>query len=72
MQFPIVDAALIAQALLERGRNPLADRNQTNTFVVNRAGYDLDDPTTPREANGSIRRPPGGLGCPACADNARA
>eukprot|EP00959_Pyramimonas_sp_CCMP1952_P054482 1139221-Pyramimonas_sp.AAC.1 len=33
-------------------------------------GYDLGDPSLPRQPDGSIARPPsGGLGCPACADN---
>eukprot|EP00959_Pyramimonas_sp_CCMP1952_P230498 4818622-Pyramimonas_sp.AAC.1 len=57
-------------SLFTLGRNPSADRDQTSTFVVNSAVFDLDDPTALREAHGRIRRPPpSGLGRAARADN---
>eukprot|EP00959_Pyramimonas_sp_CCMP1952_P224601 4696402-Pyramimonas_sp.AAC.1 len=52
-------------------RDPHHSRPYSSTVLVTSVrGYDLDNPTVPRQPDGSIARPPsGGLGCPACADN---
>eukprot|EP00959_Pyramimonas_sp_CCMP1952_P428109 8966162-Pyramimonas_sp.AAC.1 len=71
MHYLFVDAVQIAHDLFQVNRDPFHDHHYSSTVLVtNVRGYDLDDPTIPRQPDGSITRPPsGGLGCPACADN---
>ena len=71
MQSLFVDAVQIAHDLFASNRDPFGDRPyKTFVFVMNARGFDLDDPTLDRLSNGKIvQPPPGGYGCPACADN---
>eukprot|EP00959_Pyramimonas_sp_CCMP1952_P050745 1060280-Pyramimonas_sp.AAC.1 len=71
MQSFFADAVQIAHVLFLVNRDPVHDHPHTSSVLVtNPRGFDLVDPTTPRHPDGSIKRPPpGGLGCPACADN---
>eukprot|EP00959_Pyramimonas_sp_CCMP1952_P107154 2240249-Pyramimonas_sp.AAC.1 len=71
MQSHFVDAVQIARDLVQVSRDPFHGHPHSSTVrVANVRGYDLDDPTIPRQPDGSITRPPsGGLGCLACADN---
>eukprot|EP00959_Pyramimonas_sp_CCMP1952_P374138 7835316-Pyramimonas_sp.AAC.1 len=52
-------------------RDPFHGHPYSSTVLdTNVREYDMDDPTLPRQSDGSIARPPpGGLGCLACADN---
>eukprot|EP00959_Pyramimonas_sp_CCMP1952_P259310 5421282-Pyramimonas_sp.AAC.1 len=71
MQSLFVDAVQIAHDLFQVNRDPFhAHPYSFTVLVTNVRGPDFDDPTIPRQPDGSITRPPsGGLGCPACADN---
>eukprot|EP00959_Pyramimonas_sp_CCMP1952_P467308 9491366-Pyramimonas_sp.AAC.1 len=71
MQSRFVEAVQIAHELFQVSRDPFHGHPFYSTVLVTNArGSDLDDPTNPRQPDGSITRPPsGGLGCPACADN---
>ena len=66
MQSAIVKAVRIAKNLPKHG-----NMQNTQAYVINSAGFDLDDPTLPRHSrnNEIIRPPPGGFGCTGCADN---
>eukprot|EP00959_Pyramimonas_sp_CCMP1952_P320134 6699749-Pyramimonas_sp.AAC.1 len=70
MQSLLVEALQIAHNLFQTTRDPFQGHPYSSTAVATNArGYDLDDPSLPRRPDGSITRPPpGGLGCPACAD----
>eukprot|EP00959_Pyramimonas_sp_CCMP1952_P306565 6415931-Pyramimonas_sp.AAC.1 len=72
MQSLLVDAVQIAHDLFQVNRDPFHGHPYPSTVLVTNArGYDLNDPTIPRQPDGSITGPPaGGLGCPACADDA--
>eukprot|EP00959_Pyramimonas_sp_CCMP1952_P364169 7625990-Pyramimonas_sp.AAC.1 len=72
MQLLFVEAVQIAHDLFQVTRDPFHGNPHSSTaLVTNAAGRDLDDPSLPRQLDGSITRPPsGGLGCPACADKA--
>eukprot|EP00959_Pyramimonas_sp_CCMP1952_P264611 5532636-Pyramimonas_sp.AAC.1 len=72
MQSLFVDAVQIAHDLFQVNRDPFHGHPYSPTVLV--AGvrrYDLDDPSLPRQPDGSIVRPPpsGGPGCPACVGN---
>eukprot|EP00959_Pyramimonas_sp_CCMP1952_P117298 2451810-Pyramimonas_sp.AAC.1 len=71
MQSLFVDAVQIARDLCPVNRDPLFGHPFSSIVLVTHArGFDLDDPTSPWQPDGSITRPPvGGLGCLACADN---
>eukprot|EP00959_Pyramimonas_sp_CCMP1952_P336552 7047195-Pyramimonas_sp.AAC.1 len=71
MQFLFVDAVQIANDLFLVHRDPFHGHPYSSTVLVTSVrGYDLGDPTIPRQPDGSITRPPsGGLGCLARADN---
>eukprot|EP00959_Pyramimonas_sp_CCMP1952_P303551 6352313-Pyramimonas_sp.AAC.1 len=71
MQSPFVEAVQIAHDLCQTTRDPFHGHPHSFTVLATNArGCDLDDPSLPRQPDGSITRPPsGGLGCPACADN---
>eukprot|EP00959_Pyramimonas_sp_CCMP1952_P202965 4244680-Pyramimonas_sp.AAC.1 len=71
MQSLFFEAVQIAQDLCQVTRDPFHGHPYSSTVLVtNVRGYDLDDPSFPRQPDGSIARPPsGGPGCPACADN---
>eukprot|EP00959_Pyramimonas_sp_CCMP1952_P203705 4259906-Pyramimonas_sp.AAC.1 len=72
MQSLFVEAVQIARDIFQVTRDPFHGHPFSSTVLVtNVRGCDLDDPSLPRQPGGSIARPPsGGLGCPACADNA--
>eukprot|EP00959_Pyramimonas_sp_CCMP1952_P099739 2085547-Pyramimonas_sp.AAC.1 len=71
MQSFFVDAVQIARDLFRLNRDPFHGPPCSSTVRdSNVRGYDLDDPTIPRQPDGFIARPlSGGLGCLACADN---
>eukprot|EP00959_Pyramimonas_sp_CCMP1952_P194250 4062183-Pyramimonas_sp.AAC.1 len=71
MQSLCVESGQIAHDLFQATRDPVHGYPYSSTVLVTIArGCDLDDPSLPREPDGSIARPPsGGLGCPACAGN---
>eukprot|EP00959_Pyramimonas_sp_CCMP1952_P331497 6941769-Pyramimonas_sp.AAC.1 len=71
MQSLFVEAVQIAHDLFRVTRDPFHGHPYSPTVLVaNARGCDLDDPSLPRQLDGSIARPPsGGLGCPALADN---
>eukprot|EP00959_Pyramimonas_sp_CCMP1952_P157619 3296136-Pyramimonas_sp.AAC.1 len=71
MQSLFVEAVQIAHNLFQATRDPFHGSPYSSTVLVTNArGCDLDDPSLPRQPDGSTTRPPsGGLGCPACADN---
>eukprot|EP00959_Pyramimonas_sp_CCMP1952_P329304 6894140-Pyramimonas_sp.AAC.1 len=71
MQFLFVNAVQIARDVFQVSRDFFQSHPCSSTVLVaNVTGCDLDDPTLPRQPDGSIARPPsGGLGCPACADD---
>eukprot|EP00959_Pyramimonas_sp_CCMP1952_P294712 6164093-Pyramimonas_sp.AAC.1 len=61
MQSLFVDAVQIAHDLSQVSRAPFHVRPYSSTALVTRVrGYDLDDPTNPRQPDGSITRPPSG------------
>eukprot|EP00959_Pyramimonas_sp_CCMP1952_P064571 1347853-Pyramimonas_sp.AAC.1 len=66
-----VEFVQIAHDLFQTARDPFHVYPYSPTaLATNARGYDLDDPSLPRQPDGSITKPPsGGLGCPACADN---
>eukprot|EP00959_Pyramimonas_sp_CCMP1952_P222094 4643186-Pyramimonas_sp.AAC.1 len=66
-----VEAVQIAHNLFQTTRDPFNGHPYSSSVLVaNVGGCDLDDPSLPRQPDGSITRPrPGGLGCPACVDN---
>eukprot|EP00959_Pyramimonas_sp_CCMP1952_P406324 8515941-Pyramimonas_sp.AAC.1 len=58
MQSPFGDAVQIARDLFQVNRDPFHGHPYSSTvFVTNVRGYDLDDPTFPRQPDGSIVRP---------------
>eukprot|EP00959_Pyramimonas_sp_CCMP1952_P386831 8107075-Pyramimonas_sp.AAC.1 len=71
MQSLFVESVQIAHDLFQTTRAPLHDYPYSPTaLATNARGCDLDDPSLPRQPDGSTARPPsGGLGCPASADN---
>eukprot|EP00959_Pyramimonas_sp_CCMP1952_P432459 9056086-Pyramimonas_sp.AAC.1 len=71
MQSLFVEAVQIAHNLFQTIRDPFHGHPYSSTaLAANVGGCDLDDPSLPRQPDGSITRPPsGGLGCPSCADN---
>eukprot|EP00959_Pyramimonas_sp_CCMP1952_P055183 1153553-Pyramimonas_sp.AAC.1 len=68
MQSLFVEAVQIAHELFQVTRDSCHGRPYSSTeLVTNVRGYDLGDPSLPRQPDGSIARPPsGGVGCPAC------
>eukprot|EP00959_Pyramimonas_sp_CCMP1952_P410851 8610177-Pyramimonas_sp.AAC.1 len=66
MQLLLVDAVQIARDLFQVNRDPFHGHPHSSTVLVTSVrGYDLDDPTIPRQPDGSITGPPSeGLGCP--------
>eukprot|EP00959_Pyramimonas_sp_CCMP1952_P180149 3767323-Pyramimonas_sp.AAC.1 len=71
MQSLFVESFQIAHDLFQTTRDPFHGFPYSPTVLATNArGCDLDDPSLPRQPDGSMTRPPsGGLGCPACADN---
>eukprot|EP00959_Pyramimonas_sp_CCMP1952_P221166 4623544-Pyramimonas_sp.AAC.1 len=71
MQSLFVGSVQIAHDLFQTTRAPFHGYPFSPTVLATNARvYDLDDPSLPRQPDGSITGPPsGGLGCPACADN---
>eukprot|EP00959_Pyramimonas_sp_CCMP1952_P235577 4923379-Pyramimonas_sp.AAC.1 len=70
MQSLFAEAVQIAHDPFQVNRDPFHGRSYPSTaLVTNARGFDLGDPTIPRQPDGSITRPPsGGFGCLACAD----
>eukprot|EP00959_Pyramimonas_sp_CCMP1952_P045792 956889-Pyramimonas_sp.AAC.1 len=68
MQSLLVEYVQIAHDLFRTTRDPFLCYPYSSTaLAINAREYDLDDPSPPRQPDGSIARPPsGGLGCPAC------
>eukprot|EP00959_Pyramimonas_sp_CCMP1952_P325887 6821466-Pyramimonas_sp.AAC.1 len=66
-----VDAVHFARDLFQVNRGPFHGHSYFSTVLAaNARGYDLDDPTIPRQPDGSTTRPPsGGPGCLARADH---
>eukprot|EP00959_Pyramimonas_sp_CCMP1952_P280011 5854138-Pyramimonas_sp.AAC.1 len=71
MQSLFADAVQLEHDLFQENRDPFHGRPYFSTVLVTSVrGYDLDDPTIPRQPDGSITRTPsGGLGCLARAKN---
>eukprot|EP00959_Pyramimonas_sp_CCMP1952_P144713 3029088-Pyramimonas_sp.AAC.1 len=68
------DAVQTARGLSQVNRGPFHGRPYSSTVLVtNVRGYELGDPSPPRQPDGSIARLlSGGLGRPARADNVNA
>eukprot|EP00959_Pyramimonas_sp_CCMP1952_P221872 4638473-Pyramimonas_sp.AAC.1 len=63
--------ASIARGPFQTTRDPFHGYPYSSTVSATNAwGCDLDDPSLPRQPDGSVAKPPpGGLFCPACADH---
>eukprot|EP00959_Pyramimonas_sp_CCMP1952_P415028 8695947-Pyramimonas_sp.AAC.1 len=61
MQSLFVDAVQTARDLFQVNRDPFYGHPYYCTVLVpNARGFDLDDPTIPRQPDGSTTRPPSG------------
>eukprot|EP00959_Pyramimonas_sp_CCMP1952_P009286 193444-Pyramimonas_sp.AAC.1 len=61
MQPLVVEAVQIAHDLFQVTRDPVHGYPHSPTVLAtNVRGYDLDDPSLPRQPDGSIARPPSG------------
>eukprot|EP00959_Pyramimonas_sp_CCMP1952_P201152 4206755-Pyramimonas_sp.AAC.1 len=71
MQSLFVESVQVAHDLFQTTRDHFHGHPYSSTaLATNARGCDLDDPSLPRQPDGSITKPPlGGLGCPACAGN---
>eukprot|EP00959_Pyramimonas_sp_CCMP1952_P282721 5909336-Pyramimonas_sp.AAC.1 len=61
MQSLLVDAVKVAHDLFQVNHVPFYGHpSYSIVLVTNVRGFDLDDPTIPRQPDGSITRPPSG------------